>query len=427
MKKILISLPILWLCLYCVPLDQSSSQSTTGKVLTYDNRQYESDIRTVMLHPFKGNVEDEIQPAAIHIRQSTPLLLSFDHLHADYENFKVKIFHCNRDWSKSNLNENEYLNAFNEFPINEYETSFNTRTSYIHYRFIVPQVKLTGNYLLIVYRDNNPNDLILSRRFIVYDQAVGISPKIEPSSNISYRSSHQQVTFSIDYRNIDIYNPHEEVKVTLMQNERWDNAIAMLRPTFARESERLLEYEHFDLSSNFTGGNEFRFFDMRTINYSGQNVSGIRKGADRIDAFIMKDKDRGKEAYAEVNDINGNYVINNLESSPPDITADYVHVHFFLETEKTSSSPVYIAGQFNNWAFDKANKLEYDASLKGYTGTLLLKQGWYNYLYYVPRGEDPYLYEGSHYQTSNQYTFLVYYRPQGGRYDQVIGYLNYNY
>lgn len=427
MKKVLIFLPVLWLCLYCVPLDQNSSQNVTGKVLIYDNHQYERDIRTVLLHPFRGNIEDEIKPAAIHLRQNTPLLLSFDHLNADYDNFKVKIYHCNRNWSRSNLNENEYLNAFNEFPINEYETSFNTRTSYIHYRFTVPQVKLTGNYLLIVYRNNNPNDLILSRRFVVYDQTVGISPKVEPSSNIANRSTHQQVTFSIDYRNINITNPHEEIKVTLMQNERWDNAIATLKPTFARESEKLLEYQHYDLSNNFTGGNEFRFFDMRTINYSGQNVSGIRKGEDRIDAFLMKDKDRGREAYAEVNDIDGNFVINNLESSPPQIASDYVHVHFFLETERTSPHPVYIVGRFNNWAFDKVNQLEYDASLKGYTGTLLLKQGWYNYIYYVPQNDNPYMYEGSHYETGNQYTFLVYYRPQGGRYDQVIGYLNYNY
>ena len=427
MKKVLILLPILLLCLYCVPLDQSSSQNDTGKVLVYDNHQYESDIRTVLLYPFRGNIEDEIKPAAIHLRQNTPLLLSFDHLNADYENFKVKIYHCSRDWSRSNLNENEYLTAFNEFPINEYETSFNTRTSYIHYRFTVPQVKLTGNYLLVVYRNNNPNDLILSRRFVVYDQAVSVSPKVEPSSNITNRSSHQQVTFSIDYRNIDIINPHEEVKVTLMQNERWDNAIVTLRPTFARESEKLLEYQHYDLSNNFTGGNEFRFFDMRTINYSGQNVSGIRKETDRIDAFIMKDKDRGSEAYAGVNDINGHFVINNLESSPPATASDYVYVHFFLETERTTTSPVYIAGQLNNWKFGKANQMEYDASLKGYTGTLLLKQGWYNYIYYVPSGDNPYMYEGSHYETGNQYTFLVYYRPQGGRYDQIIGYLTYDY
>lgn len=427
MKKVLIFLPILWLCLYCVPLDQSSSHKETGKALVYDNRQYESDIKTVLLHPFKGNIEDEIKPAAIHLRQDTPLLLSFDHLNADYENFRVKIYHCDRNWSKSNLNENEYLNAFNEFPINDYETSFNTRTSYIHYRFIVPKVKITGNYLLVVYRNNNPNDIMLSRRFVVYDQVAGVTPKVEISSNIANRKTHQQVTFSINYRNIDILNPHEEVMVTLMQNERWDNAITTLRPTFARESEKLLEYYHYDLSNNFTGGNEFRFFDMRTINYSGQNVSGIRKGAERIDAFIMKDKDRGKEAYAEVNDINGNFVINNLESSPPEIASDYVYIHFFLETERTSPSPVYIAGQFNNWDYSKANQMEYDESLKGYTGTLLLKQGWYNYIYYVPDTDNPYMYEGSHYETSNQYTFLVYYRPQGGRYDQIIGYLNYNY
>lgn len=424
-KSFIIFLPILALCFYCAPLDQSNGYQDTGKVLVYEDQIYENSIKTALLYPFKGNLEDAIKPAALAINQDTPLLLSFDQLSADYEDFKVKIIHCDKNWEKSTLSENEYLFAYNEFPIKDYEFSFNTRTSYTHYRFIVPKVKITGNYLLMVYRNHNTNDLILTRRFIVFDQLVGIAPQLGVSSDVTNRSKNQQITFSLNYKNMEILNPMEDIKVVVRQNQRWDNALASLKPTFVRETEKVLEYNHYDLTNNFMGGNEFRFFDLRTINYSGQNISGLKKSAHRIDAFIMKDKDRGSEVYAQLNDINGGFVINNLESSPANVTSDYVNVHFFLETTNKIAQKVYIGGELTNWQFNQGNLMEYDEALKGYTGTLLLKQGWYNYMYYVPESDkNPYIYEGSHYETENQYEFIVYFRPPGSRADQIIGYLS---
>lgn len=427
-KSFVIFLPILVLCLYCVPLDQSNSDQDTGKVLVYDDHSYENNIKTILLYPFKGNLEDEIKPAALTINQDGPLLLAFDQLNADYEDLKVKIIHCDRNWQKSILNDNEYLFAYNEFPIKDYEFSFNTRTPYTHYRFIVPKVKLTGNYLLMVYRGNNTKDLILTRRFMIFDQLVGITPQVGVSSDIANRSKNQQITLALNYRNIEVLNPMEDIKIVIRQNQRWDNAITNLKPTFARESEKILEYNHYDLTNNFMGGNEFRFFDLRTINASGQNIANLRKNTNRVDAFIMKDKDRGSEVYAQLNDINGNFVINNLESSPPNITAEYVYVHFYLATTNKISQGVHISGSLTNWEFNKNNLMEYDETLKGYTGSLLLKQGWYNYIYYVPEsGQNPYAYEGSHYETENQYEFIVYFRPPGSRADQIIGYLNHQF
>ena len=413
----------------CVPLDQSTnSNSDTREVLSFDSRVYENDIKTVLLHPFLGNIEDEIKPAAISIDQDIPLLLSFDQLTTDYDDFKVKIIHCNFDWQKSLLSENEYLFTFNEFPIRDYEFSFNTRTAYTHYTFSVPKVKLPGNYLLVVYRGNNTNDLVLSERFIVFGQAVGIAPEVTVSTDIAKRNMNQQVSFLINYSKIEILNPLEDIKVVIRQNERWDNAIFTLKPTFVDDTRHILEYQHFNLENNFLGGNEFRFFDLRTINYSGQNVSGIKKAPTRLDAFLSKDKDRGAEVYGLFNDINGDFVINNLESSPPSISSDYVNVHFFLETEKKLPQDVYIGGELANWNFTNKNRMSYDEELGGYTGTLFLKQGWYNYIYYVLENEvNPYILEGSHFETENQYEFIVYFRPPGSRADQIVGYFKFNF
>ena len=413
----------------CVPVNNSSSSSTSSdKILKNTDWVYEPNIKTVLLYPFQGNIEDELKSAAISIDQDVPLLLSFDQLLTDYDNFNAKIIHCDYNWEKSLLSENEYLFAFNEFPIRDYEFSFNTRTSYTHYRFTLPKVKIPGNYLIVVYRGGNSSDIILSKRFMVYSDVVKIIPKLEVPSDIGKRRTHQQLNFSINYGNLEILNPIEDVKVTIKKNERWDNAITSLKPTFLREAEGILEYEYFNGENNFYGGNEFRFFDLRTINYSGQNISGIKKETNRIDAFVFKDKNRGDEVYGQFNDINGDFMINNLESSPPQTASEYVNVHFFLEAEQQPTE-IYIAGELTNWNFNNQSLAKYDEELKGYTSTLLLKQGWYNYIYYAPDApENPYLLEGSHFETENKYEFIVYYRAPGSRADQIVGYylLNYN-
>ncbi len=61
----------------------------------------------------------------------------------------------------------------------------------------------------------------------------------------------------------------------IRQNQRWDNAIRNLKPTMVREDQNQLEYEHFTVQNEFRGGNEFRFFDIRTLNFPGQNVANI--------------------------------------------------------------------------------------------------------------------------------------------------------
>lgn len=428
MKHFFYILLIFFVWSACVPIDKSASNTSSDKVLKNIDWVYEPNIKTVLLYPFQGNIEDEIKSAIIPIEQDVPLLLSFDQLLTDYDNFKAKIIHCDFNWEKSLLNENEYLFEYNEFPIRDYEFSFNTRTSYTHYRFTVPKVKIPGNYLLVVYRGSDLSDVVVSKRFMVYSDVVGITPTLGVSSDISKRRTHQQLNFSLNYNNLEILNPLEDVKVIIRKNERWDNALTSLKPTFLRESEGILEYEHFNGENNFYGGNEFRFFDLRTINYSGQNISGIKKAPNRVDAFVFKDENRGDEVYGQFNDINGDFMISNLESSPPQTASEYVNVHFFLETEKQPTE-VYIAGELTNWNFNDQTRATYDEELKGYTSTLLLKQGWYNYIYYAPNApESPYLLEGSYLETENKYEFIVYFRPPGSRADQIVGYylLNYN-
>ncbi|MBG7630301.1 MAG: DUF5103 domain-containing protein, partial [Bacteroidetes bacterium] len=85
---------------------------------------------------------------------------------------------------------------------------------------------------------------------------------------------------------------------------------------------------------------------------------------------------------------------------------------------------VFVSGNFNNWALNNLNKLVYNEQTSLYEVTILMKQGFYNYQFLTKDQQgniSNHDIDGSHYQTENDYTVLVYYRPFGARYTKVVG------
>ena len=68
--------------------------------------------------------------------------LQFDDLNGSEDSYYYKITHCDYDWKQSQLSENEYLNGFDDQPINDYSNSLNALQIYSHYRVVFPN-KLT--------------------------------------------------------------------------------------------------------------------------------------------------------------------------------------------------------------------------------------------------------------------------------------------
>ena len=63
--------------------------------------------------------------------------------------------------------------------------------------------------------------------------------------------------------------------------------------------------------------------------------------------------------------------------------------------------------------------MKWDEETHRYEAAVYLKQGYYNYMYLQKGGGSP---DGNFFETENEYIILVYYRPQGGRYDKLVGY-----
>ncbi|NJN25061.1 MAG: DUF5103 domain-containing protein [Cyclobacteriaceae bacterium] len=401
---------------------------SNNKKLEFIDKIYEEHIKTAYLFQGENAQAAPLAPATIALSQQVPLTLKFDELYTDNADYyKARILHCNMNWQQSHVSEMQYLFEFNEFSIDEFDFSIATKTPYTHFTFVVPSVKLPGNYLLVVYREGNKDDVIITKRFVVFDPKVEVLADIARSAGVVERQMNQQIQFAIDYSTFPISNPYLDVKVIIKQNQRWDNAIYNLAPTSIKEDVSIMEYRHFNLENNFKAGNEFRFFDIRTIHYGGRNVDKTNISETRIDAYLYYDKSRGTEPYTYTDDLNGAYLIANSEGRNNLLEADYVTVHFLLDMASKHAEDIYISGKLTNWSFDESNRMKFVDVSGLYTGQLLLKQGLYDYSYYMPANkENPNLPEGNHFETNNEYEILVYYNDHKINADLVIGYLRLN-
>ena len=403
----------------CTPITQSSSNSTGNtKVLRLLDFAYEPQIKTIQLGPTGAPAA----PAVTALGQWN-LLLQFDDLRPDRDTYYVKFVHCNHDWTKSDLQDLDFLETYNEFPINNSEFSVDTHISFVHYWVGLPGVKIPGNYVAVVYRGSDKSDIVLSKRFMVFDSQVSFTSNGNLLGPGTVANLNQQLNFSISYQNLDINNPLIDVHVNIRQNQRWDNMASDIKPSFVHDIEKELEYRFFDESKMFRGGNEFRFFDLRSLNYPGRNIAYVDKKQKPFDAFVAKDKSRNGESYAQYNDLDGGYNIDNLDYNKELAYSNYVNVNFSLSSPPVSGD-VYVTGAFNYWNLNQDNKMHYDSAKSQYSARVLLKQGWYDYQYLVKSSTlPPYYFEGSHFETENYYEILVYYKPFQPRADLLIGYI----
>ena len=390
-----------------------------NKKLEFIDKSYEEEIKTVQLYPNSGNPQDVFSAPVAPINQNT-LVLEFDDLVESHEDYRVRLIHCNADWTQSKLKPLDYLSTYNEFMINQFQYSVDTKIGYVHYTFKLPNVKLTGNYLLVAYRGSNTRDIILSKRFMVYQRKVGIEVTSNKIGLTSVDRRRQKIDFEVRYPQVEILNPQDQVKVVVRQNQRWDNAMFDVQPQFIKDGQRLLEYRFFDRKDNFLAGNEYRIFDMRSIRYPGQNVARVDMDTYPSTAHLMIDKPRSYQAYAQYDDINGDYYIQNTDTGNGEVQSDYLNVVFSLAKDQSLDGEVYVIGKMNNYSPTQSmrngngNRLEYRT---------ILKQGIYNYQYLV-KGDtlSRNFIEGDHFDTENEYEILVYFRPLNMPADLLIGY-----
>lgn len=414
------------------------SQTKTGEeedyvndnVLKYDDYNYKPTIKTVQIHESSW----EFGLPIIDLNGAEQIQLTFDDLEADRRQYSISFIHCNADWTPSDLMISEYLTGFFDLNIINYSFSTNTMQKYIHYDILFPQqnIKFTksGNYIVYVYADGDKKDLILSRRFLVYEPKVSIAANFRQPIGNDEQYNKQHMDLVINNSGYDITNPYKDLKVTITQNNRWDNAVTDVKPTFMGGN--TLTYS-LDDATTFNGGNEFRFFDARSVRFYSEKVKEIYKDENLKNHIVLyKEEIRSVKPYLFYNDFNGKFLIKNNDfKGNMDTEADYVFVDFFLPyLTPEANGNFYILGKLTDWRMNKASKMTYNYKRFGYEAQLYLKQGYYNYIYVLSndtkKGGDETIIEGNHWDTENDYNIFVYHRKIGMYYDQLIGFKKMN-
>ncbi|NLF43776.1 MAG: DUF5103 domain-containing protein, partial [Bacteroidales bacterium] len=267
---------------------QNNQDYFSENTLRYSDYVYSNSIRTVL---FNKNGTDFSMPV-LELGSSEKLVLRFDDVERSLRNFSYTILHCNPSWEPSPLESFEYIEGFPMQEILDYKYSFNTQVSYVHYKVEFPNEqmtpKLSGNYLLIVYEDNDPEKLVLTRRFFVYEQKVGVDAKVSMASLIDDQKYRQEIDFSITaYNSYYLSNPFEDVKVVVRQNGRWDNAITGLKPSLVRGNTLVYEYEDGNI---FDGGNEYRGIDLKNLKFVSGRMGRLVNTDTGWEAYLMPDE-----------------------------------------------------------------------------------------------------------------------------------------
>ncbi len=392
--------------------------------LRYDNHTYQKNIQSVLLI----NKAAELSSPMIRFGTDDQLRLSFDDLNGNFQSYHYTVIHCNADWQPSDLMYNEYVNGFDDNSISDYEASSSLSIQkYTHYSLYFPNSNLIflkpGNYLLKVYMENQPDNLVITRRFMIYENDVTMETSFKSGSSLTSAYTRQGVNLDLKYPAVDVRSP-DDIKVCLLQNDRWDNAQCGIQPTYQKDHEQIFESTNGDME--FNGGSEFRNFDTKTLKSRSMHLSSITVEDNHTHVSLTTDETRNRPQYVFDNDLNGNFLIKNQDGSNSDVDADYCYVNFFLSYPNAEAEAnIYVTGVLTDWQLDNRNKMKYNKVRHGYECTLYLKQGYYNYEYVMlsdgKNVADEAPIEGSHAETENSYTILVYYRPPAQNYDKLIG------
>ncbi len=393
---------------------------------------YDSSIHSIKLYP--GG--DQTTYPIMALNGGEQLQLTFDDLDADVKNYYYSYQLCNADWTPTLLNTFEYTRGFQNVRISHYRQSSIAFTHYTNYQATIPDrnsiPSVSGNYLLKVFLNGDTSQIVFTKRFMVVDQKVSIAAQVQQPFNAQWYNTYQKLHIAVSTDNrTRVFTP-QDIKVVVLQNHVWPNALYLNRPTIFRGN--YFEYSD-EASTAMPAGKEWRWIDLRSLRLMSERMVRIDKKTNSTDVIVKPDGERKSQPYLYYRDINGLYTIESRDNNNPFWQSDYANVQFSFfppGNQPYADRNLYLFGELTQYATNESAEMVFNPERGAYEKTLLLKQGFYNYNYVTTSmNEDDKIInyetaEGHYWDTENVYTVLVYYRPFGARADELIGYTQIN-
>lgn len=375
-------------------------------------------------------VDDFMSPPSIMLDGDRRIVITFDELTSERSYLCYSLFHCNADYQPSQLLDHEYLAGFNKADVEDVGFSRTTFCQYVNYRITLPdgdmQPLVSGNYLLVVYREDDPDDIILQARFSVSEESVAVAAQATTHTDRGNDGMFQQLDIELDTQNLAGIDPFSELIVAVEQNGVPQSRVLISNPLRVEPS-KILYSHNADLI--FPSGNEWRRFETVRADYPGLHTDSTRYIDGVYHAFLTPDEGRADSPYIYDRTQFGRFKIREYNSTDSDLGADYIDTHFTLDFPEVMNADIFLDGEFTGHLLLPQYRMRYDYDTRLYHATIPLKQGSYNYRYVASprnagdspqRAATPSLIEGNKAETINEYRIQVFVRKHGSRADRLV-------
>ncbi len=371
------------------------------------------------------------------IQDSTALTVEFDTNEDKPANFRLKYYHCNRDWNRtlSDFVNDESRNT-SHYPLSYRTAPAGVQKYRYHYVFRLPGVPeiqrflYSGNHILELW-DEDGTERVAACRFLVAEKTVkpalkvvntrlaeqspyDLAHKIEVQDQIPEMVKRRQPLDTFGKDGPD--SPEQQEVLNPLQVSSMD----------VYKNRELYRPSRFDLNSpgahtmmngfgtsritltieNISPGNVYRRLDIRNVAaYPPGQPLLSRKGADVPRLLYAGNRD--------------NHGLSSVTDG--DQYADYLNIQFeFRDDDKSAGDSIYVVGDFNGWQPSVTSLMKYNPDLKRFVLTMSVRRGTYDYQYVY--GSDWVEAEGSDWRTINIYTAVLYYHDNRlGGYDRILG------
>ena len=367
--------------------------------------------------------QDFMSPPVLRMGTDDVLHIAFDELSHDYHRYTYILERCEADWTAAqDIFESDWLAGFNAIVIDDHEPSINTIIPYTHYQLQIPndqcRLKMSGNYRLYIVDDEQQEQLACVE-FMVTEQNMSLFMEASTNTDVDLNTSHQQLDITLNYGNLVVTNPQEQIRMVVRQNDRDDNCRRDVPPTFIHNNG--LRWQHCR-PLIFEAGNEYRKYEVLNPSHPTMGIDYIHWDGEQYQVYPFISEPRPHYIYDE--DSDGAFYIRNSDNVENDLASEYVWVNYRLKSPTLSSGHIVIQGQWTTEA-PETYKMTYDAATQLYTASILQKQGYYSYqyLWQDQDGQQQFLpSEGSFYQTENRYQAYIYYKGTEDRTWRLVSY-----
>ena len=403
--------------------DEKSFDETEEENQQYEQKIFNTDFKSLT---FKSNSLILGEPC-YYLNSLNAVTIDFDLLKNHSESLQYQLIHCDKDWKTSNISSMDAIDGFDTDYIENQKISYGPIQQYIHYNFKLPNnhtnFLISGNYIIKIFSEGESNKPIANIKFFVSEQSSNVNFNIDESSDVEQSKYLQSYEVECTYNSSKTIDPFSNIYINIEQNHQTFNQQWISGPNFIKEN-KLVFLPNQD--QTFNGGNEFRFFDISSFRNGSQFVEKTYFEDTSYKIILKIDQKRSYRQYLEYKDMNGRFFIRTYDNDEADFQSEYGWVEFKLNMRKELSDSIFIYGQLSNWKLDDSFLMKYDSTSKTYSNQLLLKQGYYNYIYVTKNSEfiSTRKIEGAHFQTNNEYVIKVYYRDPLEMYDRIMCYKN---